>query len=146
VIRRATSDDVIRIRSCAEKAYAPYVARIGKKPAPMVADFAALVDKKLVYVLEVRCHLRGFIVCFPNKDHFHIENVAVLPEFTGRGYGRKLIGFAETEARIQGFSRLELYTNEKMRENLTLYPKLGYEEFSRQIQGGFPRVFFRKQL
>jgi len=146
VIRRATNDDVAHIRCCAQKAYAPYVARMGKKPAPMVADFAALVDRQDVFVLEVDGNFCGYIVCFGNKDHFHIENVAVYPEFTGRGYGARLIGFAETQAQDQGYLRLELYTNEKMRENLTLYPRLGYEEFARQRQDGFSRVFFRKQL
>ena len=146
MIRLAKSDDVVHIKCCAKKAYAPYVERMEKKPAPMIADFAALVDRRDVFVLEVDGNLYGYIVCFDTADHFHIENVAVLPEFTGRGYGRKLIGFAETRAQAQGFSRIELYTNEKMRENLTLYPKLGYEEFARQKQDGFARVFFRKQL
>ena len=146
MIRRATNDDVANIKCCAEKAYAIYVERMGKKPAPMVADFAALVARGHVFVLEIDGNLVGFIVCFGNRDHFHIENVAVFPEFTGRGYGARLIGFAETEALSQGYSRLELYTNEKMLENLTLYPKLGYEEFARQRQDGFSRVFFCKQL
>ncbi len=146
MIHHATHDDVVHIKRCAELAYAPYVERMGKKPAPMVADFGALVDTQSVYILEVGCNLRGFIVCFANKDHFHIENIAVLPGFTGMGYGRQLMDFAEAEARKLGYSRLELYTNEKMRENLTLYPKLGYEEFARKTQDGFSRVFFRKHL
>jgi len=146
VIRRATNDDVVHIKHCAELAYAPYVERMGRKPAPMVADFGALVDRQSVYVLEVGCNLRGFIVCFANKNYFHIENIAVLPGFTGMGYGRQLMDFAEAEARTQGYSRLELYTNEKMRENLTLYPRLGYEQFARKTQDGFVRVFFRKHL
>ncbi len=146
VIRLATKDDVVHIRCCAEKAYAPYVAKMEKKPAPMVADFAALVDRQDVFVLEVGGTFCGYIVCYGAGDHFHIENIAVLPELTGRGYGRKLVRFAEIEAQVQGFSRLELYTNEKMRENLVLYPRLGYEEFARQRQDGFARVFFRKQL
>ena len=145
-MRPATLEDVASIKQCADAAYAPYVKRIGKKPAPMTADFDTLVEHRCVYILDVDNKLCGFIVCFSKQDYFHIENIAVFPEFHGLGYGRKLMGFAETVARAQGFSRMELYTNEKMRENLTLYPRLGYEEFDRQTQDGFARVFFRKHL
>jgi len=145
VIRIANVDDVSAIRHCAKTAYAPYVKRMGKAPAPMVADFDTLVEQRFVYVLEIEGNFRGFIVCFSNQDHLHIENIAVLPEFHGLGLGKQLMDFAETEA-ARGFSRIELYTNEKMWENLMLYPKLGYEEFARQVQDGFARVFFRKYL
>jgi len=146
VIRLANVDDVSAIKHCAKAAYAPYVKRMGKRPAPMVADFDNLVHQQSVYVLDADKHIRGYIVCFPKQDHFHIENIAVAPEFHRRGYGKQLMKHAETEALARGFSRIELYTNEKMRENLKLYPKLGYEEFARHFQDGFARVFFRKQL
>lgn len=146
VIRLATPEDIAAVKQCAEAAYAPYVKRMGKKPAPMVADFAALIDRNSLYVLEASEELCGYIVCFGNNNHFHIENVAVSPEFHGLGYGRQLMNFAETEAKVLGFFAVELYTNEKMWENLKLYPKLGYEEFQRKSQDGFARVFFRKYL
>lgn len=146
VIRLANRTDVAAIRQCAEAAYAPYVARMGKKPAPMVADFDNLVCRQVVYVLEIEKTFGGFVVCFSNTDHFHIENVAVAPQFHGRGLGRELMSFAEDKARTLGIFRIELYTNEKMWENLKLYPKLGYEEFDRRYEDGFARVFFRKQL
>jgi len=41
VIREATQADLYAIQRIAERAFAPYVSAIGKKPAPMVADYAA---------------------------------------------------------------------------------------------------------
>ena len=42
-IRPARMTDLDGIRRCAQAAYAPYVPRIGKAPAPMLADFASLI-------------------------------------------------------------------------------------------------------
>ncbi len=90
--------------------------------------------------------VRGFIVFYPRGDHLHLENVAVSVRFQGMGVGRKLIGFCEDTARAQGFERVELYTNEKMTENLDLYPRLGYRETERRREDGFNRVFFSKDI
>lgn len=43
-IRKATTSDVERIQACARSAYAMYVERIGREPAPMVADFVTQVQ------------------------------------------------------------------------------------------------------
>lgn len=134
------------IQRCAEAAYAPYVARIGRKPAPMVADFAAQIAAGNLYILQDSGNLHGFAVFYERDDHVHLENVAVDPAYHGRGHGRRLIGFVEQEARRLGHRRVELYTNEKMAENLVLYPRLGYREIGRWEEDGFQRVFFRKSL
>lgn len=39
MIRPANANDEPEIRECAEQAYARYVPVIGRKPAPMLADF-----------------------------------------------------------------------------------------------------------
>ena len=63
-----------------------------------------------------------------------------------RGFGRRLISHAEEEARRLGFAAIELYTHELMSENIALYQRLGYEEFARQTEKGYNRVYMRKQL
>ena len=145
-IRKAEPRDLGAIAACAVQAYAPYVLRIGKKPAPMVADFQTQIGEGKVDVLIDEGDLRGFIVHYPHRDHVHIENVAVLPTDQGKGYGRALIAFAEDRARQQGFDRVELYTNQMMTENLSFYPALGYVEIDRRSEDGFYRVFYRKDL
>ena len=127
--------------------YAIYIDRIGKKPAPMVADFASQIERREVSIaISGEGDLQGFIVFFPKGENMFLENVAVLPEFQGEGIGRQLIGFCEDEARRRGRAGVELYTNEKMSENLDFYPKLGYEEICRKLEDGFNRVYFNKQL
>ncbi len=145
-IRLAKPADLPAVQECADQAYEPYLARIGRKPAPMIADFKGSIANQILYVLEAETQVAGFIVFYPHDDHVHIENVAVYPKFQGIGHGAKLIEFAEREAKSLGFSKVELYTNEKMTENIAYYPSLGYHEIGRWEERGFNRVFFRKEL
>ena len=145
-IRPARDADCDAVRACAEAAYAPYVERIGRKPAPMVADFAAQIAAGQVRVLVEDGEICGFTVFYPRGDHLHLENVAVHPSQYGRGHGQRLLAFVEQEALRLGLAAVELYTNEKMEKNLILYPRLGYQEVGRREEDGFRRVFFRKSF
>ena len=112
----------------------------------MVADFAAAIENENLYVLTGNGRIHGFVVFYPRGDHLHLENVAVDPEYQGRGDGFRLIEFVEQAATNAGYDRVELYTNAKMTENLEFYPGLGYEAFARKIEDGFDRIYFRKAL
>ncbi|MDB5383431.1 MAG: Acetyltransferase, family [Rhodospirillales bacterium] len=50
MIRKAAQADEAAIRACAEAAYLPYVAAMGRKPPPMVADFATQIAEGTVHV------------------------------------------------------------------------------------------------
>lgn len=145
-IRPATIADVPQIAAIAHAAYNIYVARIGKPPAPMIADFATHVINQEIFVDDAIDGPAGFIVLFPMGGRLFIENVAVPPERQGQGIGRKLLAFADAEARRHEFDRLFLYTNIHMTENLDFYPKLGYLETHRIHEDGFDRVYFEKRL
>ena len=145
-IRAAEPADIDAVRGCARKAYEIYVPRMGREPAPMVADFAASQASGNLYVLEHEGAVAGFVVFHDRDNHLHLENVAVHPAFQGLGLGRQLIDFAEEAARQSGFAHVELYTNVKMTENIPYYPSLGYEEIGCWQEDGFDRVFFRKEL
>lgn len=151
--RRAEAADIVAIAACVRAAYSKYVPRIGKPPAPMLADYAALVAGGRVYVIDGDdeegggpAATVGLIVLADEPDHLHVENVAVRPDAQGRGLGRALMAFAEAEARRRGYGELRLYTHERMVENLPLYAALGFEETGRGVQDGYARVFFRKRL
>lgn len=147
MIIQAQIDDLAAIKLCAELAFAPYVGVIGRKPAPMVADFAKLILEKKVYIKkDGEQNLTGFIVFYPQGDAMHLENIAVMPFAHGKGIGRQLMNYCEERAIALGCYAIELYTNEKMSANLAIYPKLGYLETDRRIEDGFHRVYFRKQL
>jgi len=54
--------------------------------------------------------------------------------------------FAENEALKQGFTDLDLYTQESMTENIGLYEYLGYIETDRRTKKGYRRMYMRKNL
>ena len=145
-IRRAASEDVPAIRALVEAAYAVYVPCIGRAPAPVSADYPALVEAGDAWVGVSDGRVVGVLVIRPGDDALELENVAVEPACQGRGYGRELIAFAERRAQELELPAVTLYTNEAMVENLRLYPRLGFVETGRRVEDGFRRVFFRKIL
>jgi ribosomal protein S18 acetylase RimI-like enzyme len=145
-LRSAVMADADVLRELTNEAYRHYVPRIGGKPAPMVADFAALVGAGQVHVAVEDGSVVGLIVLEPGADHLLIENVAVRPSFQGRGVGLRLMALAEDEARRQALGAVTLYTHELMTENQAFYGRRGYQETHRAAPGGFPRVYFRKPV
>jgi len=147
-IRLAGPDDLDAVRRIARAAYAVYVARIGREPAPMLADFAASIAAGELWVAGAP--VAGFVVAYPGDkpgcDHWHLENVAVAPAAQGAGLGGALIAHVEAAARAAGAPAVELYTNARMTGNLSLYPRLGYSETGRRMEDGFDRVFYCKEL
>lgn len=147
MIRKATLQDVDQVRDIAVDAYQKYVDVIGRKPAPMVADFRALIGAGCVYVTDAAPdNIVGFVVFHLRADHLSIENIAVLGAAAGKGLGRALLDFAEMQARAHSLGVIRLYTNEKMTDNLSLYPYLGFTETERRCEDGFSRVYFQKTL
>lgn len=144
-IRLATMDDLTAIRNCVAAAYGHYVERIGRRPAPIDADYAEPIRRDEVFVLTAP-EVAGVLVLIERDSVLLLENVAIHPEFQGHGFGRRLMDFAETHALERGKTRIDLYTNERMTENLRLYPRLGYSEVERRTENGFNRVYFTKRL
>ncbi|MEO0360480.1 MAG: GNAT family N-acetyltransferase [Pseudomonadota bacterium] len=145
-IQRARPEDAQFLKRIADQAYRPYIRRIGRRPAPMLADFPALIAAGEVWTLSEVADIVGYVVMRSAATSLHVENVAVHPEQHGRGFGRALLEFAEEEAARRGHDTLDLYTNAKMTENLSLYHALGWTEVGRRTQGGFDRVFFEKRV
>lgn len=134
-----------RLHEIAEAAYKIYVSRIGREPAPMLADFRSLVKAGRVWVLD-EPPVQGFVVMYPVDVTLHVENVAVDPLQHGRGFGGALVNFAESHAAAHAIGQISLYTNVHMTENLSFYPSLGYRETGRRNEDGFDRVYFSKDL
>jgi len=146
ILREAQPGDREAIERLVEAAYGVYVARIGRRPAPMDADYARLIDRGQVTILARDGAVVAAIVLVPMADHLLVENVAVDPAAQHAGLGRRLMAHAEEVARALGLSELRLYTNELMVENVAWYPRLGYRETERRAESGFARVFFHKVL
>ena len=145
-LRPADAEDVRGVRRLVRDAYGLYVQRIGREPAPMTADYEALVAAREVTVAVEDGTIVGVLVLREQPGSLLVENVAVAPAAQGRGIGRALLAHAEIHARALGLRRITLYTNAKMTENLSFYPSLGYVEVDRRVEHGFERVFFEKAL
>lgn len=144
-IRPAMPSDLGAIRRIARAAFAPYEARIGRAPAPLVADYAAAMASGAVEVAEDARGVCGFVVLRLGRGAL-LETVAVAPRLRGQGIGRLLIAHAEAAARRAGFASIELYTHEAMTEARALYRRLGYGQTHRATEKGLRRVHFSKPL
>ncbi|TWD51569.1 GNAT family N-acetyltransferase [Pseudomonas sp. SJZ131] len=146
IIRPATLEDIAQIEAIVEAAYSPYIERIGRKPAPMLDDYASQVLARRVHVLADEKRLSGFVVLIDTENYLLLDNIAVSPALKGQGLGRQLLDFAERHALEAGYSSIRLYTNEAMSENLALYARRGFVETHRVEENGLRRVHMSKSL
>jgi GNAT superfamily N-acetyltransferase len=145
-LRLAQPQDAPAVSACVASAYAHWVARIERKPWPMLQDYSVVIQTEHVVVAEEHGQVVGILVLCETPDGFLVDNVAVFPSRKGQGVGKNLLVHAEQEARKRGYTSLYLYTNEKMSENIALYTHLGYVEYARRQEVGFRRVYMRKAL
>jgi ribosomal protein S18 acetylase RimI-like enzyme len=143
-VRLATPADLPAVRDIVTAAYARYLDRMDRPPAPMLADYAAEVESGRLWVAGEP--VTGLIELIEAGDSLHVANVAVRPSAQGTGLGRRLLEFAEEQARQRGLTRLDLYTNEVMTENQAIYARLGYRETARRTEDGYRRIYMEKIL
>jgi ribosomal protein S18 acetylase RimI-like enzyme len=146
LIRKATADDTARVRAITHAAYRKYVARIGREPTPMSADFAAAIAADHVVVIETEGVVAGCMIAWPQADAYFIDNIAVDPARQGAGLGRNLMDHAIAEAKRRRLPAITLYTNAAMTENLSMYAHMGFVETHRALEEGFRRVYLRLNL
>ena len=129
-----------------DRAYAGYIARIGRKPGPMLDNYAALIADGLVRVACRDGRICGVLVLIGKDDHLLLDNVAVAPEAQGLGLGRRLVEAAEDVARNLGYATVRLYTHETMVANVALYEHLGFAVTHRASERGFDRIYMSKAV
>ena len=143
-LRRATAEDLPAIRAVIDAAYAVYLTRMDKPPAPMFRDYGPSVQAGTTWVAG--SPITAVLTLYPRDDHLYVENIAVDPSAQGRGLGRALMEFAEQEAARRGLNRMALVTHEAMTENQAIYARLGYAEIERRSEDGYRRTYMEKPL
>lgn len=146
VIRPASALDAGAVQACVVAAFAQYTERIGKPAGPMLLDFLAEIEAEHVWLAESEGRVVGVLVQYETEDGFYIDTVGVEPRLQRTGVGKALLQFAEQEALRRRYDSIYLCTNAKMTENQIFYPRIGYVEYDRRLDGGYNRVFYRKQI
>lgn len=142
-VKLAGPGDLAAARDCVEAAFAPFIAEIGRRPAPMDADIPALIAQGQVWLADEGM---AMMACRPETGAMLLDILAVRPEAQGRGLGRRMVAHCETLARAAGLPAVALYTNVRMTGAQRLYTGLGYSEVARGPHQGFTRIFYRKAL
>jgi GNAT superfamily N-acetyltransferase len=143
-LRHATAADLPAIKALIEAAYARYLTRMDKPPAPVLRDYGPSVEEGTTWVTG--SPVAAVLTLYPREDHLLVENIAVHPDAQGHGLGRDLMSFAEQEATRRGFTRMALYTHVVMTENQAIYTHLGYTEVYRRSENGYQRIYMEKTL
>ncbi|HEX3995213.1 MAG TPA: GNAT family N-acetyltransferase [Acetobacteraceae bacterium] len=145
-IRIACAADAASVHAIVDAAYRSYIPRIGKPPGPMLDNYAQRIADGQVWILADTSGIVGILVLEETADGLLLDNIAVAPGQQGKGHGRTLLEFAETQAKRRGWNEIQLYTNALMTENIALYHRIGYLETVRVTEKGFDRVYMVKQL
>src|SRR4051812_42365602 len=116
--RRAVAADLAAVQAVVVEAFAIYRPRLGRDPAPMAADYSALISADRVWVAVQDGDVLGVLVLEPADDHLYLDTIAVRAQARGCGVGARLMELAEAEAARHGLAAVVLCTNELMTENL----------------------------
>ena len=142
-IREATIKDSVGLKNCMESAYAGYQERMGGiRLPPMEVDYSSEINNYPIWVVEAEGSILGGLIMVFENDQASIANIAVHPDYQGKGLGRVLMEYGEGEALKQGYSELRLATHVALTENLSLYNHLGWSEIDRDES----RVYMRKVI
>ncbi|MBI0536632.1 N-acetyltransferase [Roseomonas sp. KE2513] len=145
-LRLARPGEAEAVHALVQRAYAPYVPLLGRRPAPMDDDFAARIALGQAHVLERDGTIVALAVIEARADHLWIDDLAVEPAMHGQGIGQLLLAFAEAEARRLGLGELRLLTNERMVRNRAIYARAGFGETDLVEEGGLRRVYMARRL
>jgi GNAT superfamily N-acetyltransferase len=129
-IRPARPDDLDQIEAVENAADALLIELFHPdrwEPAPSGAARAAMPGFLLVAQIHTGGPI-GFVHVIEPDGVAHLEQLAVLPEYGRRGYGRMLVDAAIRTARDRGHDRLTLRTYADVPWNAPFYRTLGFHE------------------
>ena len=77
----------------------------------------------------------GFVCCrlYSHRSTGHVANLAVVPEFQGKGVGKALMHAALEHFRDRGMRYARIETLEQNARAQNFYPALGFKEVGRQV-------------
>jgi N-acetylglutamate synthase-like GNAT family acetyltransferase len=145
-IRLAIDQDGAAVRALARNAYQQCVAAEGSEPEPMKADYAYLVSLRNTWLAEHQGEVVGLLVLEPHSNYLLLDNIAVAASWRGKGVGRLLMDWSESQAHSMGLREVRLYTGQAMTQNRYYYAARGYVESRRAFENGHHRVYYTKLI
>ena len=80
-----------------------------------------------LYVLRLPdCRVAGYIATWIVLDEVHINNLAVRPDYRGRGYGSALLAHALEKGAVEGATRATLEVRRSNEDARRLYERFGF--------------------
>lgn len=142
IIRKARPCEAEEIWRVTRRAYEPYRGRI--KP-----EFQALRVSVSTIRREIRLKRRVYGVALLDdrivatlryrrwRSHLGLSRLAVLPEYQGAGIGKKMMEWAEQQARRLGVRELRGEVRAALPHLLEYYKRMGYRPFARRSGRGY---------
>ncbi|MGF1537586.1 MAG: GNAT family N-acetyltransferase [Elainellaceae cyanobacterium] len=146
VLRLAELAEAPEVKSFVCSLFESFIAKIGRVPRSMLADYAAVILRDRVWIVEEGEQLIAVLVLAQEANHYHIKTLAVRPDRQGKGLGRTLLRHAEVQSTESGYKEIWLHTNATMSCNVKLYSSVGYREMYREIYQGSESIYMRKEL
>ena len=85
------------------------------------------------FVIVNRTRIIGYVMGSTDRNKGEVEDIAVLPAFRGRGFGRRLMRVELTAMRKIGIRRVILWVHWRNSETIPFYYKLGFR-FLRHVR------------
>tara|TARA_R100000935_G_scaffold14464_3_gene28966 strand:- start:2205 stop:2723 length:519 start_codon:yes stop_codon:yes gene_type:complete len=144
-IRQAYQDDLLKAKELTETC-AVEMQQLGifqwNEHYPSLEKLQQDIDRKELYVLEENNQNLGIVVLSeimdeeykniswltPSEKNLYIHRLATHPDSWGKGYGQKLMNFAEEFARKLDFNSIRLDTFSLNKRNQKFYEARGYEK------------------
>jgi ribosomal protein S18 acetylase RimI-like enzyme len=115
----------ITIRQLKNEEVPPYNLLELADPSRKMID--SYLPQSEIYLTESKENTIGVYVFYPlDQKTIEIKNIAVLPEYQGKGLGKMMLGHAEEISRNKGFTTLRIATANTSIAQLQLYLSRGF--------------------
>jgi ribosomal protein S18 acetylase RimI-like enzyme len=147
LIRLATPGEADAVSAVVREAYGKWIPLLHHEPTPMRVDYSQVIAAGQAWVLLLNGEIVGVVELRNSPEALVIPNVAVVPRYQRAGHGKRLLTFAEDEAKRRGFGEVRLYVNIRMDENVALYKHAGFAEIERfRAPNGRDYLYMGKRL
>lgn len=134
-LRRASSDERVRLEDFQRAAYARTEATVGARAIPLEWDYGEILEQCEVWFDESGGALTGVLILRVLEQELFLESIATAPDAARSGRGRALLEATFERARELGKKRVGLITN-GLNPALSWYKRMGFEVDREEVQPG----------